>query len=216
MHQLNSRNDFQTVFTRLTDRRNSTVVYDIGAHKGKWTEKYQRLVGGKGQFYMFEANQSHQIEQNIYGRGFTVVLSDENREYVAFYSRNGTGDSYYRELTPFYDNVQPSRKTTVTLDSFIEKENLPVPHVLKLDTQGSELDILHGAEYALESVVLILCELPVIPYNENAPSFDMYMYYFLSKGFEPVGVEEIHHYEHRVVQQDFVFIRKTHIKELIP
>ena len=67
---------------------------------------------------------------------FIGVLSNEKKK-INFYSRKLTGDSYYREQTSGYDeNLEPEGITTVTLDEIIKKENLKLPNMIKIDTQG--------------------------------------------------------------------------------
>jgi FkbM family methyltransferase len=46
----------------------------------------------------------------------------------------------------------------ITIDHAVEKLNLPVPQVIKIDTQGGELQVLQGATKTLPQVDLILCE----------------------------------------------------------
>jgi FkbM family methyltransferase len=46
----------------------------------------------------------------------------------------------------------------ITIDEAIKAWNLPVPNVIKMDTQGSELTILQGAQQTLPQVDVLLCE----------------------------------------------------------
>jgi hypothetical protein len=50
---------------------------------------------------------------------------------------------------------------------------LPAPvDLLKLDTQGSELDILRGADETLRSVRFLQLEVSLVRYNEGGPLAD--------------------------------------------
>jgi len=64
------------------------------------------------------------------------------------------------------------------LDELIDKHNLPIPDFIKLDTQGSELDILKGATKIVGKTPLIFTEMPIIEYNKGAPKFSEYMDFF--------------------------------------
>lgn len=56
------------------------------------------------------------------------------------------------------------------LDEFIAKHGLVAPDLLKLDTQGSEFEILLGARKALKKVSAVLCECWLTPgYGLNTP-----------------------------------------------
>ena len=47
----------------------------------------------------------------------------------------------------------------------VEKENLKLPNFIKIDTQGSEIDILKGSKNTLKNCNLIYLETPIIEYN---------------------------------------------------
>jgi FkbM family methyltransferase len=53
---------------------------------------------------------------------------------------------------------RPLQVEMLTLDAAIEQCDLPVPQVIKIDTQGCELEILRGAEQTLPKVDLLLLE----------------------------------------------------------
>ena len=100
------------------------------------------------------------------------ILSDENDKVVKFYQNDFLfgGNSYYREIG--YDNgsVFPEEnfleKKTRTLDSIVEEKQFPYPDLLKIDVQGSELDILKGAKNVLKYVKYLIIELQNIEYNQ--------------------------------------------------
>jgi FkbM family methyltransferase len=50
------------------------------------------------------------------------------------------------------------RCPSITLDEFVAKRGIDEIHAIKLDTQGSELDILKGAEIALKHCQLVIAE----------------------------------------------------------
>jgi FkbM family methyltransferase len=56
------------------------------------------------------------------------------------------------------------------MDDFIAKHQLPLPDLMKLDTQGSELEILRGARKSLHKVSAVLCECWLTRgYGSNTP-----------------------------------------------
>lgn len=100
---------------------------------------------------MFEPNQYHnpRIEKTGY-KYFNYLLGKIDGVEVPFYANFSVGDSVYREVGLAYKNTSPKLTTTRFLDSVIRENNLPNPDFLKLDTQGSDLDILKGATRALK------------------------------------------------------------------
>lgn len=183
------------------------TVYDIGAFKGEWSaslKKYYHNV----EIILFEGNPEYnEILSNSGFQFFNIVLSNPGREYVDFYNGTNSGDSYYKETTKHYDNQRSIKLQSFTLDSIIKKQDLPWPNFIKIDTQGSELDILLGAELILNYVDLIYIECPIIKYNEGAPNISDYLEFFKSKNFIPVDIFEIHRSENTLLQIDIMFIR---------
>jgi hypothetical protein len=53
---------------------------------------------------------------------------------------------------------RPLEVEMLTLDAALDRFGLPVPQVIKIDTQGCELEILRGAEQTLPHVELLLLE----------------------------------------------------------
>lgn len=126
------------------------TVYDIGAHRGLWTEAVRASLPD-ARFFLFEANAAHaEALQRTGERYFTVILSSEQR-VVDFFASSSPGDSYYRELTDEYAAVEPTTRTAVTLDEMIEEHDLPRPDFIKADVQGAELDVLVGGTTRLRT-----------------------------------------------------------------
>ena len=65
----------------------------------------------------------------------------------------------------------------VTLDKLVSKNNIPLPDFIKIDTQGSELDILRGGEKTISNCSLIYLECPIIEYNMGSPNLSEYIEY---------------------------------------
>jgi len=185
------------------------TVYDIGAWVGKWSQEMKGTALSNSDFVLFEANPAYQ--QILSQSGFTsfcgTALSNPGREYVSFYNGTNTGDSYYKETTTYYDGQGHIELPCVTLDQVRESLNLPIPQFIKIDTQGSELDILSGASF-LDKVDLIYIECPIIEYNKGAPDMQDYLNFFKKRMFIPVTLLEVHIHEATLVQIDIMFMRK--------
>lgn len=204
------KNNLESVIQHLTAggyRLDS--VFDIGANKGNWTAHYTRLLPN-AIFCMFEANPKHTRPGKVgqQHKWFNVVLSSPDVTEVEFYSIAGTGDSYYKEQTRAYDTCTPIKLPTITLDKMVDKHSLTYPQLVKLDTQGSELDILKGASKVIEHADIIMTEAAIMAYNKDAPNFDDYIKFFTERGYVPVGINEIQFADNILVQCDIVFLKK--------
>jgi hypothetical protein len=120
----------------------------------------------------------------------------------------GSGDSYYPEMPG--NLLQPVVKEikSRTLDSIVFSRGnpLPLPDLIKIDTQGSELDILRGAKEALKSTSVIIMECPIVKYNQGAPDIQDYLDFALENEWVPLAVVEIHTLRDVFVQVDIAFV----------
>jgi FkbM family methyltransferase len=184
------------------------TVYDIGANVGSWSTALRNGVLGGSYFYLFEGDPAHESSLQATGLPYYIgILSNPGRDFVEYY-RGGTssGNSYYKENTVFYDDSVPVRMPARTLESIVAECAMPVPNLIKIDTQGSELDILRGAETILSGVDLIYLECPIGKYNIGAPNIQEYLEYMAGQNFIPSDLLEIHTADRVLIQVDIMFI----------
>jgi FkbM family methyltransferase len=201
--------NYQSVLKDLVSRGLAiNTVYDIGAHKGRWTKQHAALFP-HARFYLFEANKEH--AEKLKSRGhqtFIGVLSSDG-EPAKFYKKAGTGDSLYRENTATYSEETFEVVATKTLHQVATSEKLPRPDFVKLDVQGAEIDVLKGAGDLLDDCSLLLAECPIVPYNLGAPELKEYLDYFKSAGFSPLRITEQHSSKGSLLQIDILFLKDS-------
>jgi FkbM family methyltransferase len=193
------------------------VVYDIGANKGFWYSKWKSILP-EATFHLFEANPL--VVPNIKisaGDTYNYTLLSNSFVPVDFHipkeGYSSTGGSYYKELTPYYadDTITIN---SATLDSVIDEKGLCLPDFIKLDTQGSEVDIIRGGYKCVSNAKIILIEMPVLPYNANAPNFNDYILDLKRVGFIPTGVDDIRISKGVLIQMDLVFVKRDLLDSL--
>ena len=185
-------------------------VYDVGAYQGNWTKKLKETVLINSNFYLFEANVENEIYLKNSGHQYFIhVLSDKNKD-VKFFSKTHPGDSYFLEKTNFYEKtIIPKTLKAFTLNEIQKKTQIPFPDFIKIDTQGSEIDILKGGNEILNNCKVILLECPIISYNDGAPKLNDYIEYLDKINYLPLEVTEIHHLDKVLVQVDIIFLKKN-------
>ncbi len=101
------------------------------------------------------------------------------------------------ETRPALVVVTPAGETDVelqTLDAWTEREGVDRVDFVKLDTQGSELDILRGAERILQTVRAIEVEVEFNPIYEGQPLFGDVDRHLRTRGFVLWRLADLAHY----------------------
>lgn len=81
-----------------------------------------------------------------------------------------------------------------TLDDWLDESEFDEAHVLKLDTQGSELDILRGARRTLAHVRMLEVEVELNPLYEGQPLFGDVDRFLREQGFVLWRLGHLAHY----------------------
>ncbi len=106
-------------------------------------------------------------------------------------------DATLVETRPALVVITPAGETEVelqTLDGWTAAEGIDRVDYLKADTQGSELDILRGAEATLESVRVVQVEVEFNPIYEGQPLFADVDAYLRGQGFVLWRLADLAHY----------------------
>jgi FkbM family methyltransferase len=152
-------------------------IIDIGAHIGNFTQSLMYYYPGC-QCHMIEANpycDPHLSKLNV---PYTITtLSSTEKDgilYLEKINNIGTGVSLYKENTQYYqdgkyDALEVKTSTLDNLNIFSEK-NIDL---IKIDTQGSELDILEGGVQTISRTQYLLLEVSLLNYNEESPLIDV-------------------------------------------
>lgn len=168
------------------------TVYDVGCHRGTWTEELRPLLPA-ARFCLFDPlDYAAPLAADPAISFVQTLLSDQPRQ-VAFHSIGGTGDSCFREATATYAGVEPVLRQAERLDAVVERQQLPPPDFLKIDTQGAELQVLSGAGALLEQCALIQLECSLVPYNQGAPLIGECIEQLRRWGFLVVAVQPLVH-----------------------
>ena len=173
----------------LTDV-NPKVIYDIGSCVLHWTKPAQ-ATWPNAKIICFDA--IHEIAHLYKGYDYyQYVLSDKDGEQKTFYKSlfHLGGNSLYQEnekvnanASIFFGEDSKVSVVTHTLDTVVAKHNIPSPDFIKIDVQGSELDILKGATKTIENCRDIILELQTVDYNKGAPKAPEAIEYMRSIGY---------------------------------
>lgn len=175
---------------------NPSVVYDIGACVLHWYDK-AKGVWPNAKFVAFDAIAEaaflYQGSRIDYAIG---VLSDQDDRHVDFYYNVEMpgGCSYYKEneavnypARRFYNEQHKRKVTTKTLDTVVAEKGFPLPDLIKMDIQGAEYDVLHGATRCLQHAKDVILELQDLDFNKDAPKSGVVVEYMESIGYHCIA-----------------------------
>ena len=187
-------------------------ILDIGANVGQFHLEAKKHFPDSFVFSIEASSICAYYLKQITNNYYIGLLAKDNSEYN-FYSRKNdpaaTGNSIYKELTHFYsdDQLDVIRKKGIMLDDLFDDDS--EFDLIKIDTQGSELDIIEGGLNLCNKAKGILLEVSLTQYNENAPLYDEVISYMENIGFKKTEIldEARNHGSH---QQDILFINTKH------
>jgi len=117
-----------------------------------------------------------------YVHSCNALLGEKDGDKRAFFTME-TGSSMYEERTSVPRNKVD--KMVTTLDKVLNNgEELGNHAFLKVDVQGSELEVLRGAPAVLSRCEFVLLECSVVEYNRGAPLFGEVLAAINAAGFK--------------------------------
>lgn len=140
--------------TMLPLIRKGDIVWDVGAHKGYVALALARAVGSEGRVLAFEPSYRN-LEYLTRHVGWNrpsnlevlpIALSASEGEA----SFGGSGSSITYRLGQGDERVRVR-----TMETLIDSDGRPAPRVMKVDVEGSEVDVLRGAGPRLGDVELL-------------------------------------------------------------
>jgi FkbM family methyltransferase len=201
---------------------------DVGVCKGWAIPFILEQLPSLTKVEMIEANRLHIDELKVVSEKYNIpfhieVLSNEIKE-VTFHldgkgkESTGPGNSYYLEDTHHYIDTPSEQRITNTLDNIYDDSY--TFELIKMDTQGSELDIIKGGKNLIQRTKAIILEENVYRYNFGAALHSEIKEYMDSIGFVLVGLLDdkqryiLNRAGERVFQHeiDTLYIRKELIK----
>lgn len=155
----------------LSELRSDDVFYDLGANIGLYSCLVASIVDPTVVAFEPHPKNADRLAQNV-----SLNNSDVSIQRVAIAASSGSaqmqlspgfeldrvGSAGHTLLTEYYD--EDSEVISVEKrrgDEFVTKEEIPPPTVLKIDTEGTEMDVLEGFDSILARAEcrLVYCEI---------------------------------------------------------
>jgi FkbM family methyltransferase len=197
--------------SKVTDYFHPGKILDIGANVGQFHSMCKSLFPSSYVFSIEASNECESYLKQITEHYYIGLLARREEDYT-FYSVKGhptsTGNSIYKELTEHYSDS----KLDILTKKGVKLDNLFGDDIefdlIKIDTQGSELDVISGGSRICSKAKGIILEVSLTQYNEDAPLYDDIISFMDNFGFKVAEVLEDKIVPSIVHQQDILFIKK--------
>ena len=195
------------------------TILDVGAQIGDFYRE-SKEAWPDSQIMMIEATQECEPYLKETGGNYLIAVLSDSKKTIPFYktklAETNTGNSVYKELTSAYsdENLIVEERNTYTLDELYDGYTATFD-LIKLDTQGSEIDIMNGGSRLIKNTSVIIVEVSHVEYNEKAPLVDEVREYMESVGFiYNMEIGQTYSNEFNgLIQRDLVFVNKELINE---
>jgi FkbM family methyltransferase len=187
------------------------VIFDIGAYEGKWTEEVMEIFPGS-KYYLFEAQESKRNTLHSFcetrHHHYTINLLGAEDEKEVVFNEYETASSVFTEH--FLTAAVTQTKKLYTLDTILKKNNWPLPDFVKIDTQGYEVEILKGANGAINHAEAILLEVSFIDIYKSQPLAIDVVNFMDSRNFQVYDICTLMRrpLDNALFQADILFVKK--------
>jgi len=212
-------NPFYKVLEILKNTK--VIVFDVGANTGSSIEQIKKNHT-KSTIYAFEPSPrcisflqkkyKHDNQVNIYQTGVG------RREYYSYLNENECSDmnSFLSLGTQGWGKIKEKIKVPiVSLDFFTKNKKIEKVHLLKVDTQGFEMEVFKGAKglFKKNAVGLVLFEVNFLDIYKKAPRFNELLTFFFHKNFKIVNLYDVTHISNCIGWCDILMINPKFFKQ---
>lgn len=181
---------FATQFNLIKNRSDKIVIFDVGSFDGTLALKYKKLFPS-AEIYCFEPfiESFRLLEKNLKDREnfhlFNLGFFSSNESKTFFVNQSPSTSSLLKPSDSankvwgknLFDHKQEVTVELKTLDFFLDKKDLCSIDILKIDVQGSEYDVLLGAENSLKRGVVKIIYIEIMNmnvYNQQKKIHEIY------------------------------------------
>ena len=147
---------------------NPQKILDIGANACE-TADIMRQYWPTSDMLLIEGNSDCEPYFKVKNYNYLIKLLGKTNSTTTFYKTNWSsvcsGNSIYKEKNPVYDEDMLITETLpiYKLDDVVAGKF----DLIKIDTQGSELDIILGGMSTVSKAKVVICEVSLIDVNEG-------------------------------------------------
>ena len=121
-----------------------------------------------------------------------------------------SGSSFYKESEGPHVDGMPREVPVVTLDHLCEEKQAEGPYIVKVDTQGADLQVLRGARKVLEQTEVVLLEVFLFQFYTGIPLLAEVVSFMKENGFVAYDIFGGNNrlYDNALAQVDMAFVKE--------
>lgn len=210
--------DVTTHLTYLLRELEINLVLDVGANVGQYGSELRR-IGYQGMIFSFEpVKQAYEelctlSKNDEHWRTFNFALGSTEEilginvasatNLSSFFISNERAHQYFQIQAPIVEvqNVKVHRLDTLL--PLIYNNMKPPRILLKMDTQGFDVQVMKGAHGCLNNIMAVQSELSVLPLYEQMPNYLEALSLYKEYGFEVTGLYPISRDKNNLVVMEF-------------
>ena len=190
--------NYKILYEKLS-LNNFKNIIDIGSNSGNWSILFKDIYKDAN-FFLIEPNEFHHDKIKLISRNYHLGLIGSKKSYAKFYitsSYNGVGSSIFKPSLS--EKFKIKKIKSDKLDNVLKVKFLKDSYdLIKIDTEGSELKILKGANKTLIKTKYLILEVFSIDKNK----IDNYLQ---KKGFKVVESLYSHIRQKKIVREDILY-----------
>ena len=205
------------------------VVLDVGANRGQYASELRKDIGYTNRIISFEPMSEaygllcKQMQNDSKWTGKNWALGETKGEQEINIAGNSASSSLFdmlpshKEVLPHSEYVNSETIQVRALDDEIsEFTNEGETILLKIDTQGFELNVLKGTAKSLANVAALQLEISLSPLYDGAPLIEDIVAYTRQAGFVPYWFFPgfWNSKTHQQLQVEGLFVREQFLKTL--
>ena len=204
----------EIILSLLKDKINPEYILDIGCGHGEWFLKCINFFPN-AKYLLFDGNKLNEnklaiLKKKYFNITYKICLLSNSIKQLKFFNM-GYGSSVYEEKTNFSRNIEYIKSST--LENELSSLNISSSNnMIKLDVQGSEIDIIEGLGKNISNFEIIILETSVKEYNKGAPLFIDVINFMDKKNYFLYDIYDLKRlgFERSfLIQFDAVFIKKN-------
>lgn len=172
------------------------TIFDVGTNFGYLSMVWANSICKKGKVYSFEPHPLlyNSLSKSIKSNSLEDIIVWEN---VAVGNETGTIDikilpttSNKMDVESNSINVKKEKVNIITLDHYVEKNNIMKCDLIKIDVDGIEFEILNGAKELIKKMYPIF----IVETNKDDRIIDFFEgfdYQILNMNLKPIEVGEL-------------------------